>query len=1804
MSHGIAQRGRTSQPAHDTSPSNANEFAVRDRFTDRGSIPPVITTTVDASPTASDRAFGETSAASDVAGYLGTHHEQVWHALITQLSAMAWPLPRPLAWRVRQMFTQLVVEFLQSHVDLKKPSEVHALVDGASRLDAIAPSMIPKDRSWSAGVGALFTQLVVNATQRAMERAATLYLADLPIEGGTVLQRAIAAAWSFRGTPLIEDPADTAARELAAAKDDTNHVTARWKFLNTLDRVDDPFTRQRMKTHFLRLTGQRLEDFIEHADWHGKRDKEQAEALISEKRGNVEQELAAMDPKKRKELELKALDWAGEIIKHTDKSDANDDDNAQVIFHVLGPRTPVEIELIRAQVRRLSKTHGSVYEHLDRSLARGNEDEAVGALAGDPYGKAMVAIEHAGHDVARLHQIFNDLKVNGQLGGFLSRYKEPAKVQISQAIKARHERDELLAICDEDPNAETHVARTQAHVANLLADPTEDAQLDGTKPDKETERRLKEREPERVIEELEKMSPAELEAASKLKAWDLSRFDDRTQHRIRLLLQGKRAQEKAIGLRIAMAKHDQKAIEAELAAASDDERAEIEKEAQRLDTVEQQQRAAGRGEKDWKNAQGRTLDKQLDAHYTAQEAGPTDDGSIYETARAMVEKENASDDRHAAQEIAKNGKLSEETEIYRARGNLQLKAQLLEKISTNELLYKIRDAHWDKYHAVMLPRPRMSIGPMTILPWEKGYQPDKAREGLDANELRIENIRVFGVPAERSTFVQRGLQLELYRKQHSGALEWDEQIRMARGGAIGSQQAVRDIHSANDEMAMTGESKEMLQHAEAIETQMLEVQREEKKKLAAQFGAMVNSLFKIAAVLTGNPVLFACVDVVGDIASMIAEWSVSREAYDPKEGTKRLLVDGITNLVMVGIAQAKGLSTGGKAIATVGAATTSTVVVDVIDGRPLKDILGDALTTIGMLTLPAAAGDKLQKAIGEKYAKVGKGFNVAAQGATAVGMSGGDLNAGVQQAAGGARGLHEQAKQEKARIHDESSPTVNEKSAEHPRTDQTASHEEVRSTSDEHQTHEKDPPTSANGKPPHVDGVEIAAKVPGATYESGGTYRVTTERGTAEVTIRRTNGKPRVIREGDRIVLEIPRGLDRAAFERAVVEQLNAARDGVGRIVLSGDDHALRAAAEKVKPLAGYVDVVVHADVDGFWIIHEKYDLRLDHRAFAKYLESKGLRGLKVRLIACEAGKNPRAVAQHLANKLGVEVLAPTDTAWIDDSGTLGVGARDKHEGSWTTFEPQRAKKNIAPHTNEMPPHDPDAPEVRPFDFRDRVDANNHAMLQAEIGKPIVVRDGMTDGVTVKVARKRRLFGVDYEVTEVWIGKEARVGDVRAHAELVRLVEKYNGITGKLRRVWERLTGAKGTTFKGRTYPHGSRGWVLVQEIEKLGGHIENTHLLREAGAIDAERARAEIEHLESWEEYFRDQLAMGPEGHDELFDMSRPDIGASTLRAKESSAKYKLPGEEGATIEGMQLNPDDYYYADRSGDFELRRKPGRTNAPQLEARVVGGKFVGVQVPKVEAPKRLSEIPETSSDGKTLQERLFAESKSTKQYMDMVKQHGLASDAVTNMAAKAMYTKLLLADPNASIADWRKAVKGYFRERVIEWMRDPTIDAAAQTRRVREFVGGLNDGDQGSFFEEWRTASYSPGAREQVEFDVQRRTGKNAGKTEGRRADAVHGEEVQEFKSGDGKVDKEQFFADVDLVTGPEGAAMGVKKLRYGFMTPEGALNNLEFFIDNWNALSEGDFTFEYFDRTGNRVEIHNLNDARTTLQELRMHSP
>ena len=126
-------------------------------------------------------------------------------------------------------------------------------------------------------------------------------------------------------------------------------------------------------------------------------------------------------------------------------------------------------------------------------------------------------------------------------------------------------------------------------------------------------------------------------------------------------------------------------------------------------------------------------------------------------------------------------------------------------------------------------------------------------------------------------------------------------------------------------------------------------------------------------------------------------------------------------------------------------------------------------------------------------------------------------------------------------------------------------------------------------------------------------------------------------------------------------------------VILHGTDAEIAAYAANVKPLPSTIDVFVHGEVD--WFIRPLPSdpiNRVNHRVLAAYILKAGVPLERVRLIACTSGKHPKGVAQHLANKLHVPVIAPTDKVHISPTGELTVGPRPGADtGTWITYTPQ-----------------------------------------------------------------------------------------------------------------------------------------------------------------------------------------------------------------------------------------------------------------------------------------------------------------------------------------------------------------------------------------------------------------------------------------------------------------------------------------------------------------------------------------------------
>lgn len=124
-------------------------------------------------------------------------------------------------------------------------------------------------------------------------------------------------------------------------------------------------------------------------------------------------------------------------------------------------------------------------------------------------------------------------------------------------------------------------------------------------------------------------------------------------------------------------------------------------------------------------------------------------------------------------------------------------------------------------------------------------------------------------------------------------------------------------------------------------------------------------------------------------------------------------------------------------------------------------------------------------------------------------------------------------------------------------------------------------------------------------------------------------------------------------------------------IEMVGEDANFAAAANRIKPMQGYTDVVVHGDANSFCVLNKGKWVQVDQRSMATYLKSNGYSGGPVRLVSCETGTLPNGIAQNLSNKLGAEVIAPSDTVWIQPNGSLTIGKTGSvNNGTWNTFTP------------------------------------------------------------------------------------------------------------------------------------------------------------------------------------------------------------------------------------------------------------------------------------------------------------------------------------------------------------------------------------------------------------------------------------------------------------------------------------------------------------------------------------------------------
>ena len=564
---------------------------------------------------------------------------------------------------------------------------------------------------------------------------------------------------------------------------------SQYEMLQVLESADDTLTRTKMKEQFAAQTNGSLTDYLGKQKWESAHGKDEALDLMSDKRDITTSNLAAMSPDKRADLEDKAAGWADKILNVTRGSDRDDSENADKIAAILGPRSPEEMEVIRKRIRlQTSGTKSTtVFEELDRTFTERDESIAMSGLRSDPVKVAQTQLADAAAegDPDRIHAIAKQL---GPESMWKLNASDPLLAGRVIASMPEDRRKEFSALM----NGKQDVAEG-ARIASMLqpVDLSDLSAADAMNGSAAKKMKQKEaQDPERLIAELSKSSPKELEAARKAwdeggngKSWDeliASTFKDAdptVRMRIEAAASGDVVGEKALRLRQGMKNFDQRLIDGALAspdlkspdakkrAAAQAERRALEQRLQLYDENEQRTTAVMAG-KSTEGVQGRSVDEQLSAYYERRREH--DGGSGMRGPLGMARdiaakdermtkiREQASVDRYAAKEMWHEGDAQLSTKVRRAElsGDTTKKAEILENakkgtIETHDADYKRKFGNARS----MLTAPDLSdakeaakiVARMTgdERPAEE-IAAELVRDNMNVGELRMQHVRETG----------------------------------------------------------------------------------------------------------------------------------------------------------------------------------------------------------------------------------------------------------------------------------------------------------------------------------------------------------------------------------------------------------------------------------------------------------------------------------------------------------------------------------------------------------------------------------------------------------------------------------------------------------------------------------------------------------------------------------------------------------------------------------------------------------------------------------------------------------------------------------------------------------------------------------------------------------------------------------------------------------------------------------------------------------------------------------------------------
>ncbi|MGE3762479.1 MAG: hypothetical protein AB7L94_09510 [Kofleriaceae bacterium] len=679
--------------------------------------------------------------------------------------------------------------------------------------------------------------------------------------------------------------------------------------------------------------------------------------MISDKRDLATDKLAAMDPKARAELEDKAATWADQVMDVTQSADRDDSEHADKIASILGPRSPEEIELIRARIRLQSsgvdeKKRTTLHEQLDRTFTGNDKDIALAGLSGNHVNVAARQLVDAAAegDPERVHRIVKSLDETK-----LAELRATNPVLLAQ-IASNMPADQRGHV-----EAALGGRRGEAEGGRIesLLQPVELSTSDGLDVSK-AKRKMAQKEaqdPERLIEELQRMAPADLAEARKThgERWDqliaerYEGIDSTLRLRIEAAARGDRNGERALRLRQGMRTYDQRLIDQALAnpdlqsedpekkAAAEAERRDLEDRMRAYDATDQRTQALADGNAAPADVIGRDTQTQLDAYYARAKDHDTEASGLavahVATKHERMERirEKAHVDSYAAGEMLSEGDARASTKVRRAElaGNIEQKAEILESLDKKDTAGSTRTLaaqaaeYSEKFGRDMLAKPDVSSAERMVTLAGGLIDDDRtaheiaeqlAREDMSDGELRMAHVRETGVLADR-TRGQRAAQMrERADNSHSGWLAGSEMLNHMRGGNRGSEDRLESAVLLMERGNVEGVDDREQARRDKSATSALALQREEKQREAAKIAQVISIAAKIAAILTANPALFVAVDAGFTALRIAAQEMIANEAFEIAPELEHMAVDVVVNMATARFAgMGKGVQAGTQA---------------------------------------------------------------------------------------------------------------------------------------------------------------------------------------------------------------------------------------------------------------------------------------------------------------------------------------------------------------------------------------------------------------------------------------------------------------------------------------------------------------------------------------------------------------------------------------------------------------------------------------------------------------------------------------------------------------------------------------------------------------------------------------------------------------------------------------------------------------------------------------------------------------------------